>query len=228
MEFNSTQTAMIKNSMVCYLIPCYGGAVFEKFFVSFIRSIIQMRNDGLNFSLETLANESLVTRARNNLVAKGMTNGNATHLMFIDADVGFNTNDIYKLIAHNKDVICGLYPKKDYPLEYVVNRLEQTDPDENGLIKVRHAGTGFMLIKRHVIEKMFKHYANTKVINDTGMEQKYTPNMYALFDTAIDPNSKRYLSEDYLFCERWIAMGGEVWVDTTVKLSHSGYHTFGQ
>lgn len=226
MEFNSTQTAMIKNSKVCYLIPCYGGAVFEKFFVSFIRSIVQMRNDGLDFSLETLANESLVTRARNNLVAKGMTNGNATHFMFIDADVGFNTTDIYKLIAHDKDVMCGLYPKKDYPIEYVVNREANEQPDENGLIKVVHAGTGFMLIKRDVIEKMFAHYANTKVINDTGMDAKYEPNMYALFDTAIGKDG-RYLSEDYLFCERWRAMGGSVWVDTTVKLTHSGYHTFG-
>lgn len=226
MKFNADQTAMIQNSNVCFLVPCYGGAVFEKFFVSFIRSIIQMRNDKINFSLETIANESLVTRARNNLIAKGMTNGKATHFMFIDADVGFDTTDIYKLLAHDKDVICGLYPKKDYPIEYVVNRIKNEDPDENGLIRVAHAGTGFMLIKRAVIEKMFKHFPNTKYNNDTGLDAKYEPNMYALFDTGISQH-KQYLSEDYMFCERWTSLGGEVWVDTTIRLSHSGYHTFG-
>lgn len=227
MEFTSEKSAMIRNSRVCFLVPCYGGAVFEQFFVSFIRSVIQMRNDKINFSLETIANESLVTRARNNLIAKGMTNNNATHFMFVDADIGFNTQDIYKLIAHDKDIVCGLYPKKDYPIEYVANRLHSDEqPDDSGLIRVRHAGTGFMLIKRNVIERMFQHFPNTKYINDIGLDPKYEPNMYALFDTGISPD-KQYLSEDYLFCERWLSMGGEVWVDTTVQLSHSGYHTFG-
>ena len=66
----------------------------------------------MNFTLETMANESLITRARNNLVAKCMSNKDISHIMFIDADVGFDVESIYKLIAHDKDIVGGIYPRK--------------------------------------------------------------------------------------------------------------------
>jgi hypothetical protein len=224
--FNQEQIDVIKKSHVDYLVPCYGGAVFEKFFVSVLRTMISNNNNGIPFSVDTISNESLVTRARNNLIAKAMSKPDITHFMFIDADVSFEPNDVYKLIAMDKDVACGLYPKKGYPIEYVLNKLNKDDePDETGHIKVKHAGTGFMLIKREVIEKMFEHYSHLKYRNDLKLDPVFEPYMYALFDTQLS-NEGIYLSEDYLFCERWIEMGGEVWVDTTIKLGHSGYHTF--
>ena len=67
----------------------------------------------MNFTLETMANESLVTRARNNLVAKCMANKQISHILFIDADVGFDVESIYKLIAHNKDIVGGIYPQEN-------------------------------------------------------------------------------------------------------------------
>lgn len=224
--FSPEQVEIIKKSHVDFLVPCYGGAVFEKFFVSFLKAVLANGNNGIKFTVETISNESLVTRARNNLVAKAMSKTDITHVMFIDADVSFEPEDIYKLIAMDKDVACGLYPKKGYPIDYVLNKLNKNDePDENGHIKVRHAGTGFMLIKREVIEKMFEHYSHLKYKNDLKLDPAYEPHMYALFDTELNEQGY-YLSEDYVFCERWIRMGGDVWVDTTIKLGHSGYHTF--
>ena len=227
--FNETERAIIKNSNVVFMVPCYGGAVFEKFFCSFVRAVISNKENNLSFGLETLSNESLVTRARNTLIAKGMVarpgNKEATHLMFIDADVGFNVQDIYRLIADDKDIVAGLYPKKSYPVEFVYNRLPEDPPiDENGMVKVKHAGTGFMLMKREVISRMFTQYPQLKYRNELNIDNKFEPFLFGLFYTGIKEGS--YLSEDYMFCDRWRDIGGDIWVDTRVKLSHSGYHTF--
>ena len=91
-------------------IPCYGGMVSEPTMTSFLRFILLARQAGLNWSLDTMVNESLVTRARNNLMAKMMTNKQATHFMFIDADIRFEPDAILRMIACDKDVICFVSP----------------------------------------------------------------------------------------------------------------------
>ena len=90
-----------------------------------------------------------------------MVNPKATHLMFVDADVGFDAESIYKLIAHNKDVVGGIYPKKTFEPDYVFN--PTTDAKRDGdLIEVDDIGTGFLLIKREVIQTMFDKFPNLK------------------------------------------------------------------
>ena len=216
---------IIKNSKVSFLIPCYGGAVFESFFVSMVRNLVNFCGNNLAFTVETIANESLVTRARNNLIAKGMANKDSTHLMFIDADIEFKTEDIFRLITANKDVIGGLYPKKTYPVKYVTNPLPNEKQQETGVQEVLDIGTGFLMIKRHVLEKMFTRYYDLKYINNINLDDRFEPYMYALFDTWL-LHTGEYLSEDYAFCKRWRDMGGKVYAHNDVKLGHSGYHTF--
>ena len=80
-------------------IPCYGGMVSEPTMTSFLRFILMAQQVGLNWSLDTMVNESLVTRARNNLMAKMMTNKEATHFMFIDADIRFQPESILSMMA---------------------------------------------------------------------------------------------------------------------------------
>jgi len=96
---------------VHFAVPCYGGMVSEPTMTSFLRFTLMAAKIGLNWSLDTMVNESLVTRARNNLCAKMMTNDQATHFMFIDADIRFEPEAIFGMIACDKDVIGGLYPK---------------------------------------------------------------------------------------------------------------------
>ncbi len=219
------EQSIIKNSKVSFLIPCYGGAVFESFFVSMVRNLVNFCGNKLAFTVETIANESLVTRARNNLIAKGMANADTTHLMFIDADIEFTSQDIFRLIAADKDVIGGLYPKKTYPVKYVINPLPGEQQQDKGIQEVKDIGTGFLLIKRDVIEKMFIKYYDLKYLNNLNLEKKFEPYMYALFDTWLLQTGE-YLSEDYAFCKRWRDMGGRVYAHNDVKLGHSGYHTF--
>ena len=130
-------------------IPCYGGMVSEPTMTSFIRFTLLAQQAGLNWSLDTMVNESLVTRARNNLMAKMMTNKQATHFMFIDADIRFQPESILQMLAYDKEVIGGLYPKKALPVNYVINLKPQTKI-QGDIFTVDTMGTGFLLFKRNV------------------------------------------------------------------------------
>lgn len=182
-------------------IPCYGGMVSEPTMTSLIRFVLMAQQLGMNWSLDTMVNESLVTRARNNLMAKMLSNKSATHFMFIDADIRFQPESIFQMVACEKDVIGGLYPKKSIPTNYVINLKRETKV-QGDIFTVDTMGTGFLLFKRHVYEKLIEAHPETKYVDDVGLGKQYEPNMYAIFDCKIDEKG-HYLSEDWLFCRRW-------------------------
>jgi len=205
-------------------IPCYGGMVSEPTMTSFLRFILLAQQAGLNWSLDTMVNESLVTRARNNLMAKMMTNTAATHFLFIDADIRFEPDAILKMIACDKDVIGGLYPKKALPVNYVINLRPETKI-QGDIFTVDTMGTGFLLFKRHVYEKLIAAHPECKYVDDVGLGKQYEPMMYSIFDCEIDERG-HYLSEDWLFCRRWAKIGGEIWAHGKVLLNHIGHYEF--
>lgn len=205
-------------------IPCYGGMVSEPTMTSFLRFVTMAQQLRINWSLDTMVNESLVTRARNNLMAKMMHNTNATHFMFIDADIRFQPESIFQMIACEKDVIGGLYPKKALPINYVIN-LKSEVTVQGDIYTVDTMGTGFLLFKRHVYEKLIAAHPETKYVDDIGLGKQYEPNMYAIFDTIIDEKG-HYLSEDWTFCRRWQKLGGQIWAHSKVLLNHSGHYEF--
>jgi hypothetical protein len=211
----------------CHLhigIPCYGGMVSEPTMTSFLRFILMAQQAGLNWSLDTMVNESLVTRARNNLMAKMMTNTQATHFMFIDADIRFQPESILQMMACDKDVIGGLYPKKALPVNYVINLRPETKI-QGDIFTVDTMGTGFLLFKRPVYEKLIAAHPECKYVDDVGLGKQYEPMMYSIFDCNIDERG-HYLSEDWLFCRRWAKLGGEIWAHGKVLLNHIGHYEF--
>ena len=205
-------------------IPCYGGMISEPTMTSLLRFILLAQQAGLNWSLDTMVNESLVTRARNNLMAKMMSNPAATHFMFIDADIRFQPESILQMIACDKEVIGGLYPKKALPVNYVINLKPETKI-QGDIFTVDTTGTGFLLFKRQVYEKMIAQFPETKYVDDVGLGKQYEPMMYSIFDCKIDARGHD-LSEDWLFCRRWQDMGGEIWVHSKVLLNHIGHYEF--
>lgn len=222
--------------------PCYGGLVNERYAQSLVQLVSQGMQLGIKIGYFTRSNESLITRARNDLTATFLTTP-ATHLMFIDADINFNASDVFKMITAGKDIITGAYPTKTINWENM-SREGKTEVEElqknsiryasglkdstrtpDGLYEVHDGATGFMLIKREVIERMIKHYPETRYmpevfddVSQVGVEK------YALFDTMIE--NGRYLSEDYTFCRRWQNMGGKIYVDPSIVLDHVGTYTF--
>jgi len=228
-------------------LPCYDQLISEPTVMSLIRTAMAFKEVGLKFSVCTLS-DSLISRSRNQMVAKFMANEEFTHIMFIDCDLAFIPDDIIKLLWHDKDVVTGSYPIKnvnweavalaakngvepdkllEHGLRYVVNAI--ADPVNNrvevdkGAISVYDAGTGFMLIKRETIFKLIEAYPHLKYVDDTGgltkEEGEWT---YAFFNSYVDDVKHRFLSEDYGFCRYWQEIGGKVWTDPSIEMTHWG------
>jgi hypothetical protein len=213
----------LRQQRVHICMPCYGGMLTESTFMSYIKWSNTCRQLGLDWTIETMTNESLISRARNTLVAKFLNNPTSTHLMFVDADIGWEPWHLLVMLNADKDVIGGLYPMKTMPVKWVVNGFEGAK-EEGPLQEVSKTGTGFMLIKRHVFEKLNRHPSVKTFANDIGLPKELDPYMKTYFDTAVREN--RYYSEDWTFCENWRDFGGEVWVDKRVLLKHTGTYVF--
>ena len=227
--------------------PCYGGLLTQRYMQSVCSLMLGAANEEVRVSVELLGNDSLITRARNTLVAAALDIADASHLMFIDADIGFTPDQVGRMIRFDKDVVAGMYPLKiihydaavrersaagealeTAQLRYVGAPLTNGERRElDGFVTAEFAGTGFMLIKRSALERMQAGYPETRY---NAAHDRATPNhsknLYALFDCLIEPETGEYLSEDYTFCKRWRALGGEVWLDTRSQLMHIGPREF--
>ena len=215
----------LKTTRVHICMPCYGGMLTESTFMSYIKWSNTCRQLGIDWTMETMTNESLISRARNTLTAKFLHNKESTHLMFIDADIGWEPWHLLVMLNAQKDVIGGLYPMKSLPVKWCVNGFEGAEVSEDGTLQeVSKTGTGFLLIKRDVFEKLNAHPATKPFMNDIGLPVELNPYMKTYFDTAVREN--RYYSEDWTFCENWRDLGGKVWVDKRVLLKHTGTYVF--
>ena len=215
----------LKTTRVHICMPCYGGMLTESTFMSYIKWSNTCRQLGIDWTMETMTNESLISRARNTLTAKFLYNKESTHLMFIDADIGWEPWHLLVMLNAQKDVIGGLYPMKSLPVKWCVNGFDGAEVSEDGnLQEVSKTGTGFMLIARDVFEKLNAHPATKPFMNDIGLPAELNPFMKTYFDTAVREN--RYYSEDWTFCENWRDLGGKVWVDKRVLLKHTGTYVF--
>lgn len=202
-------------------VPVYGGGSPVEFWQSLMKF---QAAPSCNYSLSFLPGDSLVSRARNTLTAKFL-DSNCTHLLFIDSDLVFSADQIKRLLDHDREVVAGFYPKKkDGPaIEWVCNVFNGlTPPTDTGLQRIDYAGTGFLLIKREVFERMIAAY---------GPQLKYHPDShpqdieYDFWSVGVYEDKKgfrRYLSEDWFFCQRWLDLGGEIYGDTRVILRHIG------
>ena len=206
-----------------FMIPCYGGNISEQTFMSMMKFSAEASKLGLNWQLDTLVNESLISRGRNTLSAKFLINKNTSHLFFIDADIGFEPWHVLAVLNMKKDIAAGLYPMKQMPLKWVINSIPGTE-EQDHLVEVSKAGTGFFCVKQEVFEKLKKHPKVQKFTNDIGLPEELDPEMYTFFDTDVRDN--RYYSEDWTFCENWRDIGGQVFIDKRVLLKHLGYFNF--
>lgn len=229
--------------------PCYGGLCLEAFAMSIINLQTEiLKHGGYRLMFDTIENESLVHRARNVSVGRYMQKTKADFFMFIDADIHFDPRGVIRLLEADRDISVSVYPKKCImwdqikdvckkdndinpamlPLKgasLVMNigrEKQKVEPD--GFIKVLDGPTGFMVIKRHVFEKLEEKFPELDCVNDH--QNRDFDKYHAVFDCMIDPESRRYLSEDYAFCRRWQQIGGEIHADCMGVLGHVGNLTF--
>lgn len=220
--------------------PCYGGMCLAKYAESMfgLQKLFQEKN--IEMLLDTTENESLITRGRCISVARFLYKSDADFFIFIDADIHFDPNSVLRLIESGHDVAVACYPKKvimweraesevmkngNYDLARVSSALVMNFKNnhskvENGFTEVLDGPTGFMCIKRSVIQKMYDAYPELMCKNDH--QNKDLDDYCAIFDCMIDPDNRRYLSEDYAFCRRWQQIGGQIFADVTTVLGHIG------
>ena len=176
---------------------------------------------------------ALVTQARNNCVAYFL-NSECTHFLFIDADIGFEPEAIYRLIEKDVPVCLTPYPVKGYgkdnQLQFIVHFPDKNNVriDKNGFAEIMAGPTGFMMIKREVFEKLAEKYPERKTVNKQLVGNKVETmekGWYTFFETAQDPENG-YLGEDIAFCRLWTNIGGKIYADTQTPLTHFGSHAF--
>lgn len=257
-----------KSPKVYILTPCFASLCYVNYVHCLMSTIQVFRHFNIPLEIEFCRNDSLVSRARNNLVAKAMNDPLMTHIMFIDNDISWDPIDILKLIISDKQLIGGIYPLKKYNwdrlvsdkqnpsnaniiqslldkknkshlqntvsdatmiqhnlLQYNVNYLTNELNIEKNLAKVKHMATGFMMIQRNVIEKMSKAFPSTKYVDDVSfLKPEENEFAYALFDCGVEEG--HYFSEDWLFCHRWTKMGGTIWIDISINLTHTGIEDY--
>jgi glycosyltransferase involved in cell wall biosynthesis len=233
-------------------IPMYGGMLTEATFHGILSMQQWVLTQNIQMKLQTMGNESLITRARNTIVSMFLddTNFVGTHLLFVDADIGFDNDNIERLIRADKDIACGIYPRKCVHWDQVIKAVKE-NPDisedevsykalgynlnfenpqhvklENGFAEVLEAATGMMLIKRDVFKKMKKayperQYKTDQIINGGRFSSN---NCYDFFGVGKLEGDKdeRYLSEDYYFSRLWSKIGGKIWADLASPLTHHG------
>jgi hypothetical protein len=233
-----------------FATPCYISAVS----MNYVTSIYEMALHNQRFGLEAILHmhsESLITRARNKMLIRFLADESLTHLFWIDSDIAFTPQSVCRLLLADRDIVAGVYPMKSFKwpeggvpagatradfedryAEYPFNPIGHgalkvsAYADADGFVEVAEAPTGFMCIKREAILRMMKHYPQLNYVPDGPPNNPEAHLHWLLFDCMVDPDSGRYLSEDYAFCRRWRDMGGKVWVDLQCKLVHLGQHNF--
>jgi hypothetical protein len=244
-------TEQTKTPQIMIATPMYGGVCNGSYTLGLLTAVAVFSQHGIAMQYAHMMNESLITRARNAL-AKDFLESECTHLMFIDADIGFNPADIPPMISANKDIICGIYPKKEinwvdvkravehgvppqelhhYTGAFVVNTVNNSKTLEGEMyspLEIANGGTGFMLIKREVFEGLVGKVPT--YVNDVfaAVDDQTNPLVInEFFTTSIDKESgNRLLSEDYHFCKIAREAGFRVWAAPWAHLSHTGTYIF--
>jgi hypothetical protein len=233
--------------------PCFGGTVTQSYMLSVIRLMSYAKSAGFNVSLSLAAYDALISRARSTLVAAFLDDASATHLLFVDADMSFEPQQVERLLRFDKDFTAALYPLKSIDwdlmaqrcvnggesvrqsaLSYVGTFCDAAErKQEKNFATAIYAGGGFQLIRRSVLQRMIAAYPETHFRRVHGLpmsgsrrDEVQSPNLFALFDCIIDRETGAYLSEDYSFCLRWRKIGGEIWLDAASQLTHSGPYQF--
>lgn len=239
--------------------PMYGGQCAGLYTKSIADLSALCAKYGLQLQLYYLFNESLITRARNYCCDEFLRSG-ATHLLFLDSDIGFNPHDVIAMLTlmlqnpSKYDIMGAPYPKKCISWEKILQAVNKGVADENPNeldnfvgdyvfnpkggsqtiplgepAEVMELGTGFMMIQREVFKKYDDKFPELKYKPDHIRTEHFdgTREIMAYFDCIIDPKSKRYLSEDYMFCYNAEKAGIRTWLCPWMKTTHVGSYMFG-
>lgn len=207
-------------------VPCYGGIVSDETTRGLYNSAKFFDRAGIRNELILVANESLISHGRSNIANFFINNTEHSHIMCIDADIGFFPEDIAKLMELNVEFATAPYSMKTVPPKYNFGLTANTEWLDNKACTVSHIGTGFQLVNRSVFEKIAKAYPELRCIPNTTrqLSDKEKQNSYHYYDTMLI--NGQMIPEDFSFEKRWRNIGGKIWMRPDIKLHHIGSHVF--
>ena len=223
--------------------PMYGGMCTSEYTQSLLNLSESANKSDVKLTTIFLGNESLIQRGRNTVAHHFMNLPDATHLLFIDADIKFRTEDIVRMIQADKSLIIGPVGLKGYNWDEIrqaavagedeigrtggvfnINKLPGVDMvDENTPFEIEHGGNAFMMIRRDVFETLKPH---TPIYTNGGRSLPDGVEIYDYFRVEINKDTNHLLSEDYFLCHSYRQLGGKVWCAPWVETGHFGSHLF--
>lgn len=209
----------LTGKVIAFGTPAYGGKFDAPYIKGMAYTGAMLERQKLDFFTIFVTNDSLIHKARNSIIKSFLEDTTATHLMFIDADMGWEPDSVVRLLSHGKEVVGAAGIRKEDPISFCYRPHESRQIcNETGCWRVEAIGTGFLMIARTAIEKMIAAYPQLKYVDAKGNE------FHALFYNELADG--RDWSEDYTFCKRWGAIGGEIWMDPVIALDHVGNKTW--
>ncbi len=200
--------------------PALDGSVRVQYLCSLLDTKPLLTSAGWHLRTQYVVQNSLVMDARNHIVGSFLES-DANDLIMIDSDIGWLPADFLRLLKHDVPIVSGVYQRKsEEKLDFTVKfpREGAVRDRQTGLLKAERVGAGFLRLRRDALELMTKSYGELKYQDTSGKIR------HCLFDTSLRDNSM--VGEDFTFCDRWRAIGGEIWVDPDIRLSHIGSKTF--
>jgi hypothetical protein len=207
-------------------LPAYDFKVSLKLAISLARFAQAAPQHGISIQIGSVCGCSVVSRARN-LLTQDMLDSECTDLMFIDADINFESDDIFRLMAWTSDpkkgIVAGVPRTRSVAKTYIATM----DYDENdeltmngmGLVRAKRVATAFMMVRRDVFEKLNDAHPEWRYYDERS--KRTVPCIFDFMKT-----DEGYIGEDYLFCDRAREEGFEVWIDPTIKLGHMGVQEY--
>lgn len=205
-------------------IPSYDGRMPISAAYELPRLAVSAMNHKFSIHLGHLSGCSIINKARNHLVDQFMSS-DCTEMLFIDSDINFKLEDILRIMAlgSDKDIVCGCYPRRSSDKMFVTdiyyNEHGGVELTEEGLLRIERSGTGFMFIKRHVIQKLMDDHPEWKY-----WVQDQNKHHYSIFD--FKTTEFGYMGEDYNFCDRAREAGFKIYLDPEINLGHFGLTEF--
>lgn len=228
--------------------PCYGGMAS----INYMRAVLDLQaacaERGVGLEVFLGGGDALITRARGMLAAKFLNETTATHMFFVDADIGFQPENVFRLLDHDADIAGGVYPVKridwdkarsaaesglkdlhaaslGYVVRFEPSPTHSVELDDDGFGPVSYVGTGFMMIKREAMARICATHPELRA-RQSDMTGAIVAEAVMVFDTMIEPETGEYLSEDYAFCRRWRDLGGVIKADFHSRLTHVGHTAY--
>jgi hypothetical protein len=227
--------------------PAYGEIFYTPYVQSLFRLVRTFERNKWSSTLATISYADIV-ESRNFLLTHWFDKTDSTHLLFIDADMGFEPQLVLDMIELDKPVVGVIYPKRQIDLDRLTRMAAAGEPASRainkahdfilrrnprtgivkgkGFVEVDGCGAGILLIRRDCVATLLEKIPglSDKAAKKSSPLAKNLDRLIRAFEPIFVDTGR--LSEDFAFCHRWRQCGGEIWANVGHEITHIGLHRF--